>query len=140
MTILDTDIVSLLEKRDETVRARAAAAREAGPVTIAIVTRIERLRGRFDAVFKADSAANLLLMQTRLIETEKFLASFVVVPLDSVSGGHFARLSVNKPTRSMGRGDLLIACIALAHNAAVATRNVKDFRQVPGLKLEDWTK
>jgi tRNA(fMet)-specific endonuclease VapC len=35
--------------------------------------------------------------------------------------------------------DLKIAAIALAHNATVLTRNVKDFKLVPGLRIEDWT-
>ena len=34
--------------------------------------------------------------------------------------------------------DRLIAATALAHDLAVATRNPKDFRGIPGLTIEEW--
>ncbi len=34
--------------------------------------------------------------------------------------------------------DLLIACIVLAHNATLVTRNTKDFANIPGLKQGNW--
>jgi predicted nucleic acid-binding protein len=34
---------------------------------------------------------------------------------------------------------LRIASIALARDFAVLTRNLVDFQQVPGLRVEDWT-
>jgi tRNA(fMet)-specific endonuclease VapC len=40
----------------------------------------------------------------------------------------------------IGTMDLKIAAIALSLNATVLTRNVADFRMVPNLKVEDWTK
>jgi tRNA(fMet)-specific endonuclease VapC len=40
--------------------------------------------------------------------------------------------------RKIGRADLLIACIALANGATFATRNVRDFKLVPGLRVENW--
>jgi tRNA(fMet)-specific endonuclease VapC len=35
--------------------------------------------------------------------------------------------------------DLRIASIALVNSCTVLTSNLKDFRKVPGLLVEDWT-
>ncbi len=34
--------------------------------------------------------------------------------------------------------DLRIACIVMAYDAVLLTRNTKDFEKVPGLKFENW--
>jgi len=34
--------------------------------------------------------------------------------------------------------DLKIACICLAHDATLLTRNLADFKPVPGLRVENW--
>lgn len=38
----------------------------------------------------------------------------------------------------IGSNDLLIAAIALANNLILVTHNVREFKRVPGLKIEDW--
>ncbi len=35
--------------------------------------------------------------------------------------------------------DLRIASVALASHSTLLTLNLRDFRQVPGLAVEDWT-
>ena len=39
----------------------------------------------------------------------------------------------------IGNNDLLIASIALAEGCVLVTNNVKEYRRVPGLVIEDWT-
>jgi tRNA(fMet)-specific endonuclease VapC len=34
--------------------------------------------------------------------------------------------------------DLLIAAVALVHNLTLVTHNTADFRNIPGLRLDDW--
>jgi predicted nucleic acid-binding protein len=34
--------------------------------------------------------------------------------------------------------DLMIASVALVHDLTLVTHNTKDFRHIPGLRLEDW--
>jgi len=61
-----------------------------------------------------------------------------VLTVDDAAAAAFDELRRHKKLKKIGRGDLLIACIALAHRATLVTRNLKDFRKVPGLVVENW--
>ena len=50
----------------------------------------------------------------------------------------FDRLRQNKKLKKIGRADLLIADLTVANGATLVTRNLNDFRQVPGLPVENW--
>ena len=39
---------------------------------------------------------------------------------------------------SMNTVDLMIASVALVHNLTLVTHNTVDFRNIPGLRLDDW--
>ena len=39
----------------------------------------------------------------------------------------------------IGSNDMLIASVALSHNATIVTHNIREFSRVKGLKVEDWT-
>ena len=138
MTFADSDTLTLAYHGRPGLADRVAAARDAGELFLPVFVRLEALRGRIEAVLKAATAEDVLRMQDRLADTERFLARFRAIPFDAAAGRHFARLRRVKSLAAIGRGDLLIACIALAHDATLVTRNLKDFRLVPGLKVENW--
>jgi tRNA(fMet)-specific endonuclease VapC len=136
MILLDTDTLTLLFQGHGRVRARLQSAEQ--DVATTIITRIEILRGRFDAIFKAANAVQLQRAHQRLVDSEYEFATLPIVPIDEPVARQFEKLLANKKLKIIGRGDLLIASIALAHKARLATRNLRDFRQVPGLKTENW--
>jgi len=136
MIVLDTDTVSLLFQAHPRVSEHYR--REIEEVVITVVTRIEVLRGRFDSVMKAADGAQLLIAQQRLETTDTDLLTLRRLPFDTNSAAEFDRLRLNKKLKKIGRGDLLIACITLANRAKLVTRNLRDFRQVPGLQVENW--
>jgi len=80
----------------------------------------------------------LLRAQTWLYRTEADLARFTPVRFDVAAAREFDRLRQIKTLKKIGRGDLLIAAITLAKQATLVTRNLKDFRRVPGLRVENW--
>ena len=137
MFILDTDILSLLLKGNARVAERVEQATD--EVMITLITRIELLRGRFDSVFKAENAEKLLRAQYWLEENERDLGRFTILAINAAAAAEFDRLREFKKLKSIRRGDLLIAALALANRAILVSRNQKDFRQVPGLKVEDWS-
>jgi len=137
MHLLDTDPLTYLHAGHPRVveHLRELADPDVGTT---IITKIELLRGRFDFVLKAATGAELLKAQRLLARTEELLAQIVVVPLDEQAAAQFDRLSAAKGLRKIGRADLLIASIALAHRATLVTRNVRHFRQIPGLTVTNW--
>ena len=77
-----------------------------------------------------------ILAYQKLIERVSFFAGWVILSSDADSAAAFLRLR-SQGTR-IGTMDLRIACIAMAHDAPLLTRNTVDFAQVPGLRFENW--
>jgi tRNA(fMet)-specific endonuclease VapC len=136
MIVLDTDMLALLLA--DYLRVTERYRRKADEVVITIMSRIEVLEGRFATLRKAADGAELQRGQQRLDQAEHDLSAFRVLPVTDRVAAEFDRLRANKKLKKIGRGDLLIAAITLAHHARLVTRNVKDFRQVPGLRVENW--
>lgn len=107
-------------------------------MAITVVTRIEVLQGRFAAILKAANQLELLQAQRRLALTEASLQPIQIIMIDEEAAIRFEQLLKEKRIRKIGRGDLLIASIALARKAILVTRNLKDFQLVPGLQAENW--
>lgn len=73
-------------------------------------------------------------------ETRRFLVSYDVLALDASSADIASKLHTEMlhKGKDIGLKDLLIAAIALKHNGTVVTRNVKHFKNVEGLGMEEW--
>lgn len=65
---------------------------------------------------------------------DRFIGLFPVLAFDEAA----ARIYATVPFRR-GKLDRLIAAHAVAIGATLITNNVRDFSDVPDLKLEDWT-
>jgi tRNA(fMet)-specific endonuclease VapC len=107
-------------------------------VAITVVTRIEVLCGRFEYLLKAADGTQLQRAQQLLEQSERDLAKLIVIPIDVAAAAMFDQLRQTKKLKKIGRADLLIASIALAHRATLVTCNLRHFQQVPGLRLENW--
>ncbi len=136
MFVLDTDTLSHLLRRHPRVTKRVAQAND--EVVITVVSRIEILQGRFASVLKAENGDKLIQACQRLEQSDTDLYRFTILTVDTASAARFDHVRANKSLRSIGRADLLIAALTLAHNATLVTRNLKDFRKVPGLRVENW--
>ena len=136
MILLDTGTLTLFTAGHPRVTERVQAATDV--IAITIVTRVEILQGRFDFLLKAADGEHLRVAQSRLEQTERDLGKLITVPIEVAATAAFDRLRQNKKIKKIGRADLLIASVALAHRAMLVTRNLRHFRQVPGLDLENW--
>lgn len=137
MYLLDTDTLTHLHKGHPRVIDRLSRITDPN-VGTTIITKIELLRGRFDYALKAATSAKLLRAQQLLARTEQLLEQITIVPFDRDAAVQFDRLQKVKSLKKIGRADLLIASIALANRATLVTRNLRHFRKVPGLKVENW--
>ena len=73
----------------------------------------------------------------RLASLLKFFSQTTVLDYTEDAVGHFENLSRSKVR--IGSMDLKIAAIALSRGDLLLSSNLKDFRQVPKLRVEDWT-
>ncbi|MBI1925221.1 type II toxin-antitoxin system VapC family toxin [Candidatus Poribacteria bacterium] len=131
--ILDTDTASRHGRRGI---ARVATL-PAEQVCLTVITQIEMREGRYHGLRTAANKEQLLRAWQLLQDTETFLSQFVILPVDEAAATVFDRL-VKMKLGKIGRSDLLIASIALSRNAILVTHNVKDFKRVPNLEIEDW--
>ena len=137
MHLLDTDTLSHLHAGHPRVVERLRNLDDPD-VGTTIITKIELLRGRFDFVLKAATGDELLRAQQWLMRTEELLAQIIIVPLNEEAAARFDQLRSAKGPGKLGRADLLIASIALAHCATLVTRNVRHFEPVRGLEVVNW--
>jgi tRNA(fMet)-specific endonuclease VapC len=137
MHLLDTDTLTHLWAGNPKVveRLRTVEDRDIG---ITIITKVEVLRGRIDYLLKAETGVELLKAQELLFRTEELLNKLLIVPMNQVAVEQFERLRVTPKLRKIGRADLLIASIALANRAILVTRNLRHFRQIPGVRVVNW--
>jgi len=68
------------------------------------------------------------------------LPQFVVLNFDADCAHEFGkvRATLMKRGRPVDTVDLQIAATAVIHDLTVVTHNTKDYRDIPGLRLEDW--
>lgn len=137
MILFDTDTWTHFGHANANVRRKL---QEAGDevVAITIITRLEVIRGRSESLLKAADEEQLRKAVTRFQVSESLLARFRVVGFDETSISNFGTLKNHSKLKKIGRADLLIACIALANAALLVTRNVKDYRNIPDLRIENW--
>jgi tRNA(fMet)-specific endonuclease VapC len=137
MHLLDTDTLTYLHAGHPRVVKHLQELTDPD-IGTTIITKIEILRGRFDFVLKADTGTQLLRAQQLLARTEELLSQIMIVPFDQAATEQFDRLRAIKGLGKIGRADILIASIALAHRATLVTRNLRHFRQVPSLITTNW--
>ncbi|MFL6857178.1 MAG: type II toxin-antitoxin system VapC family toxin [Allosphingosinicella sp.] len=120
--LLDTNCCIYLLGRTRPSLEERVGRRPAGSVGISAIVGAELILG----FAEADARLKALL--------ERFLRVFPVAPFDEGAARAYARVPFRR-----GKLDRLLAAHALALDATLITNNVRDFADVPGLKVENWT-
>jgi tRNA(fMet)-specific endonuclease VapC len=139
MILLDTNHLSVLwfaqDKQNSNLANRLAACADKRLATT-VITMEEILRGWLAEIKRLQEFDKQILIYERLASVVERFSQWEVVG--------FGRSAVTmleallKQRVRIGIMDLKIASIALAHGALLLTANVKDFRRVPSLRVENW--
>ncbi len=98
----------------------------------------EQLSGWYTQLRKAKGPEKLAWAYRRLAANVRFMARLRILDYEEAALDRYEELKrLRLKVRKM---DLQIAATALEHGGTVVTRNVRDFKQVPGLRIEDWSK
>lgn len=71
---------------------------------------------------------------------EYFLDPFEIISFDEKSSNQYGKIrsSLEKKGNIIGPNDLVIASTVLAHDGTLVTNNIKEFKRVKTLKIENW--
>ena len=140
MGILDTDHLSLVFIPESVASARILArlfAMGIQQVPTTIITYEEQMRGRLSQIAGAKSPAQEVKAYRQLNRNLDDFRTIRVLDFDEEAAAEIQRLRGMKIR--IGTMDLKIAAITLVHDATLLSGNLRDFKKVPGLKVEDWT-
>jgi tRNA(fMet)-specific endonuclease VapC len=140
MFLLDTDHLVVLQHGSDSEFGRLQqrmSRHRPEDFALSVVSFHEQMLGANQFISRAKTQAQVTrgyqMMEVILIDFSRFR----VLPFDEPAASQFTRL--RKARVRIGTMDLRIAAIALSHQLTVLTRNRRDFEQVPGLAVEDWT-
>ena len=108
--------------------------REGEGFFLSVITASELLRGVHRGEDRGTRAR-------RSAFVEGVLGSFPLLPIEIATARMHARLWADLAARGqlIGAHDLWIAAACLSHGLSLVTSNLREFRRVPGLDVEDWS-
>jgi tRNA(fMet)-specific endonuclease VapC len=140
MVVLDTDHLSFLEREDSAVgrqlRGRLSAL-DADARATTIITYEEQTRGWMAYMARAKTVSQEIEAYGRLKTHLRNFRNILVLDFDEHAAIEYQRL--RRLRLRIGTMDLKIAAIVLASDSTLLSKNLSDFRKIPGLKVEDWT-
>jgi tRNA(fMet)-specific endonuclease VapC len=138
MLILDTDHLVEFQKgtSPEAQRLKQKLDETTEPFGTTIISVEEMMRGWLAAIRRTADPFRQINAYAKLRQLFRSFATWDVSDWTAASAAEFAALKAAKIR--VGTMDLKIACIALANDAILLSRNVHDFQKVPKLRVEDW--
>jgi tRNA(fMet)-specific endonuclease VapC len=135
--ILDTDHISLQQRSHPVVLQCLQALREDDSIAVTVITVEEQIRGRLEIIRRHGASPLQVAAYTTFRQTLRYFASWQVLDFTQAAFDQFSALRQQRIR--IGAQDLRIAAITLVNAATLVTRNTRDFAQVPGLVIEDWS-
>ena len=130
--IFDTSVLIAIERSSANIEG-IIEGREDESFGISAITASELLHG----VHRADSENRRLKREAYV---EKIIETFPIYSFDLSAARIYARMWANlaKKGISIGAHDLIIASTAISLGFSVATSDMRDYRKIKGLKVEQF--
>ena len=139
MLVLDTSYISLFQIPENAqanlLRDRLSESPDRDIVTTAI-TPEEQMRGWLAVIHGQQDVRRQVIYYERLVRLFRFFSDWRILPFDDSAANMFQSLRAQKVR--IGSMDLKIASIVLVQDATLLSDNLRDFKKVPGLRVEDW--
>jgi tRNA(fMet)-specific endonuclease VapC len=139
MTAFDTDVLTEILAGNPVYAGRARLI-DPAERAVPVVAAAEVLRGWLNAVRQAEAGKGrrglddaYRMFRWHLLE----LATYAILPYTAAADALYRQWRAAKVR--IGTQDLRIAAICADQGVKLATRNARDFSQVPGLNLDIWT-
>ena len=137
MLVLDTDHLVEFDRGSATGVALRRRLEEAGDeVVTTIISAEEQFRGWLAQIHRQHDPHEQIVAYHRLQRRIDFFAAWHILPWNTAAADILQDLRRRRVR--IGTMDLKIASIVLAHQATLLSRNLRDFLQVPNLRVEDW--
>jgi len=129
--MLDTNICSyIIRNKPQSIKEKLQEVEKNNTIALSSIVVSELLYG----ATKKDSPKLMRIVSA-------FIDNFIIYDYSKVSAQAYAniRTDLEKKGQIIGANDLLIASHALSLGAVLVTNNMREFKRVEKLSLEDWT-
>jgi tRNA(fMet)-specific endonuclease VapC len=140
LLILDSDMLTLAQKPHQAALAHFQSRLHQHPtaqVAATIISVHEQFLGWQAFINRARQSVQICRGYAEWEATLRFYSQMPVLAFTPAAQDQFDQWRTQGVR--IGTMDLRIAAIAVTRGATMLTRNLKDFRKVPGLTVEDWT-
>jgi tRNA(fMet)-specific endonuclease VapC len=129
--MLDTNICIYLIKQQPLTVIKRFLSQPVGEIGISSITAAELAYGVSNSRHASKNSHAL----------EQFLAPLEVAAFDQAAAWSYGRLRAQLEAKGtpIGSMDVLIAAHALSLGVRLVSNNLREFRRVPDLRLENWT-
>jgi tRNA(fMet)-specific endonuclease VapC len=137
--ILDTDHVSILQEENDPAYTRLLRRLDQYPeneTAVTIISFQEQIQGWMAYLNQARKPAGVLRAYAELELVLQYYCAVTALPFNPDAQDRFTELQEQRVR--VATMDLRIASIALATGSKLLSRNLKDFRRVRGLLVENW--
>ena len=139
MILLDTDHVNVLKYPEHPRFASLTTQLNTSDdqdIATTVITVEEQMRGWLAWINRSDDVHRQVPAYQELLRLFVFFSRWHVVLFDEQAASAYQGLRAQRIR--IGTMDLKIAAIALVHDALLLSANLRDFQQIPNLRVANW--